>query len=141
MGNIKILICYVFLIIIAQGCQIGDYEQKINGDYYLSALDSKQNMEIVYIDKQSYMFSVIGATVFSIGSNDEFIIAKQHPKKFPNKSNKSITNYFIIPIKNKKSDIIEKNIIGPLTEIQFKNQKKNLNITNIAFDTTFDELK
>lgn len=141
MSNSRTLICLGFLILTMQGCQIGAYKQKIYDKYYLSALDSKEDMEVVYIDKQGYMLSIIEASVFSIGKNDEFIVAKQHPKEFPNKANKNIVNYFIIPIKNQKSKNIEKNIIGPLTDIQFDSIKKQLKINNIIFDITFNELK
>lgn len=132
------IISFALLLVLLSSCQFGAYEKKINNNYTLSAIDTKDDMELIYVDDEGLMFSIISATVFSIGKNDEYIVAKQHPKDFPNQSNKNITNYFIVPLKFEKVKDIEKNKIGPLTAIEFDYIKKQLNLEKIVFDITID---
>jgi hypothetical protein len=103
-------------------------------------MDVAEDMEIIHIDKDGYMISIIGATVFAVGKDENFIIVKQHPKN-ENRIDKKSVNYFIIPLKNKRSNIEEKNIIGPLSLKEFNNIKNKFNISNMNFDIVFKDLE
>lgn len=87
------------------------------GEYYLIAVDSKYDMIIarrLESDKSSYI-GRIDRTVFAVGHDNRFIIAKQQPEGKPSK-----VNYFIIDTFS-DSDHAEKNnsVIGPLNEEEF----------------------
>ena len=79
-----ILICFVGLLLI--GCLFGDnpYVQKpLIKDYWLYWLDSKKNQEIVYCTSDKIFGclkeTIIAHSVFAVGFDSRFIIAKQHP--------------------------------------------------------------
>jgi hypothetical protein len=139
MNLIKFLFINLLLITL-YSCQTTSYKNKIIDNYYLSAMDADEDMEIIHIDKDGYMISIIRATVFAVGKDENFIIVKQHPKK-DNRIDKKSVNYFIIPLKNKKSNIEEKNIIGPLSLKEFNYIKDKSNISNINFDIVFRDLE
>lgn len=115
-----------------------NYQKKLNSNYELSYIDEKTQMSIYGLSGDSWV-GVITPTVFAVGCNEDFLIAKQHPRMFPNPPNKSITNYFIIPLKNKIDESIEENKIGPLTENEFKIKCKELDI-NLGFSIFFKDL-
>jgi hypothetical protein len=112
------------------------YEEQIVDVYYLTACDSEEDMCI-----QGDMV-VIKSTVFAVGYNEDFIIAKQHPHEFAKPIDKSITNYYIIPLKNKVSEFPDSNKIGPLTLEQFTEKRKELNVSDsLKFTIEFEKLK
>ncbi|MFK7049804.1 hypothetical protein FLACOL_00457 [Flavobacterium columnare] len=133
--DFKILITLV-LINLFFSCN--DIENnKIIGRYYLVAVDTKDNMTIGYeIDENGNTVDVVGETIFSIGNNDKYIIAKQHPSR-----NKNIVNYFIIPIYKDFTYSPEKGLIGPLSLNQFEAKRKELNISNLAFEKNINDFK
>jgi len=136
--NIVIIVCSVLL----SSC-IGSatYDKKLSEGYELSANDDLQGMSIYAYDGQ-YQIGIINATVFAVGYNEEYIIAKQHPRKFPNPLDKSVTNYFIIPLKNKIHKSPVENKIGPLTELEFKVKRKKLAISKeLDFTIIFKSLE
>jgi len=118
------------------------YKKQIIDKYYLIAIDIDEQMTICYPINNGDFIGIIDETVYSIGYNKDFIIAKQHPFKLPNNYEKSKTNYFIIPISKKRSIIPEDNVIGPLTKAEFETNRKNLNIPDsLSFTIIFENLK
>jgi hypothetical protein len=90
----------------------------LGGDYSLDYVDSKKNMSIYYNDPKWGEIGIINSTVFSVGYDERFIIAKQHPNEnFV--VNKEIVNFYIIPKKGKNMTFAEDNKIGPLTDVEF----------------------
>jgi len=126
----------LFLCLFLYGCWGVAYNEELNGQYYLSATDTREQMYLSYEDEKYGGLGVISETVYAVGQNDAYIIAKQHPN-----SDKTITNYFIVPITNKISNIPEKNIFGPLTFEEFINKKKELKIENLDFSIVFEDLE
>ncbi len=132
---------YIFSCILSFNC-IGRaaYEQELNNNYYLLATDVNEDMHIGYKDGE-YGIGIIDEAVFAVGQCEDFIIVKQHPRNFPKEVNKLITNYYIIPLKNRISKSIEKNIYGPLTLKEFKEKVKQLNIKQKKFTILFKDLE
>jgi hypothetical protein len=129
------LILYLF-----SGCIGFSTKEKIINNYYLIATDSEEQLSLSYCDPndKNGCIGIIGATVFSVGYNDTYIIAKQHPS-----NNRSITNYFLLPINNKDRHWGDNfGLIGPLTVDQFNEKKKELNISeSLKFTIVKDNLK
>ena len=136
---INMLYLFAFASLI-QSCIGSAHSEKLNGGYYLSAIDVNNDMNLGYQDGD-YGVGVVGATIFAVGQNKDFIIVKQHPRAFPNEPDKTVINYFIIPLKNKVSQSPEKNIFGPLTNIQFEQKRKELNIEDLDFTIVFKDLQ
>jgi len=131
----------VFISILFASC-IGRivYEEKLAPGYELSANDDISGMSI-YANDGQYQIGVINATVFSVGFNQDFIIAKQHPF-VGNTINKSITNYYIMPIKDKVNVSPDENKIGPLSQEMFLIKRKELEIPdNLDFSITIEKLE
>ncbi len=138
----KILILtFSFIIIFCLGGCMGEahYEQ-LKAGYYLSATDTKEDMVLGYQDGE-YGIGIIDATVFAVGQSDSFIILKQHPRDFPNETDKAITNYYIIPIKDRVSKAPEKNFYGPLDSENFEQKRNELGLQNIPFTIVFKGLE
>jgi len=132
---------YLFtLTLLLQSCIGSAHEEKLNAGYFLSAIDVKEDMVIGFQDRE-YGVGIIDATVFAVGQNDDFIIAKQHPKVSPSKMDKSVIKYYIIPLKDKISQSPEKNIYGPFTFEEFEQKRKILNIKKLDFTIVFKDLE
>lgn len=118
-------------------------ESKVDlvSDYEIDYVDIEQNMSIYYNDPKWGGIGVINPTVFAVGYNEDFIIAKQHPNdNF--EVDRTVTNYFIIPIKYKISESPEENKIGPLNEEKFDEKCRELRISGVIdFTIIFDELR
>lgn len=125
------------LLILLVGCQVFVSDRKIVDKYWLITIDTKADLSLSYQLENGDFIGIINGGVFAIGNNAEYIIVKQHPYKFgPEPINKSITNYYIVPIDRNISQYkVEKNLIGPLNEIEFEKQKEKLMIPN---DLTFN---
>jgi len=126
--------------IILTSCIGNVYEKELTAGYELSANDDISGMSI-YANDGQYQVGVVNATVFSVGFDQNFIIAKQHPFK-NNSINKSVTNYYIVPVKDKINTSPDENKIGPLTQEEFFIKRKELEVSdNLNFTITIDKLK
>jgi hypothetical protein len=116
---------------------------RIIGKYITVWIDTYENQSIseeIELNSGSSI-GVIQEYVFSVGHNEEFIIAKQHPTNGFEKGfeiNTKITNYFIIDMNRKILKKGEK-VFGPLNEKEFNKLRKELNIENIEFDLNYPE--
>jgi hypothetical protein len=119
----------VFLFVLLIGCDLGDVDKiLIVDDYYLVADDDiEQSCIAVKESKYSYGI-IISETVFAVGVDEFFIIAKQHPCDQWHSPNKKITNYYIIPIKNKISENKYSNVLGPFPKEDFIKKREELGI-------------
>ena len=129
---------YFFFI----GCiSDGSYDEVLTSKYSLIGIDGKNNMTISYNDGEGFI-GVINATVFAVGVDNDYIIAKQHPRaEWPKVPNKKITYYYIIPLKIKMTVLPNKNVIGPLTKNEFIAKRMDLGISEkLSFTKVFKEL-
>ncbi|MFM9839312.1 MAG: DUF3997 domain-containing protein [Cyclobacteriaceae bacterium] len=133
----------IFFLMLVVNCSGLAIKEKVIGNYYLVAADDGAGCILSYHEGDEYNYDgIIEATVFAVGWNNKFIIAKQHPRTFPHPPNKNITNYFILSI-NEKSD--QKNgeaLFGPLTLEQFNVKRKKLGVPDdLEFTKVFKDLE
>jgi len=136
----KIIFCSI-LILSFVGCGGGlAIKEKVIYNYYLIATYDSEGCSLSYNDDGSNYSNIIDATVFSVGYNDKYIVAKQHPRTFPNKANRSVTQYYIVQIQ-KNNTLSMENVIGPLTVGEFNERCKELKIENIRFTKVLKDLE
>lgn len=127
------------------GCLGFDTKEKIIGNYYLVAADDQSQLSLSYCDPadKNGCVGITDATIFAVGYNKDYIIAQQHPRTFPNPTNKKIINYYILPVDYKNKHWGDNfGLIGPLTLEQFNDKRKELNIPdNLKFTIVKDNLK
>lgn len=138
MNNLKKILGIAFLLIL-QSCYFGAglVEKEITDDYFLFANNSLEEMSIWFHAEKYSNRLIVPETVFELGENGDFIIAKSHPRNIESGINKSVTYYHIIEV-DKKSTEQSSN----LTLEQYENKRKMLNIPkNLDFEIVYDELK
>ena len=140
----------LIIVLAAYSC-IGGFgfvlDKKIIDNYYLIAVDIDEQCALCHRDKGENGASiVIRPTVFAAGYNDQYIIAKQHPliEARHDSIDKSITNYYIVPRKEEIKNWTEYYtlIIGPLTELEFTEKRKELSIPDeVTFSIVLKDLE
>lgn len=129
----------ITFLLILQSCYFGAglVEKEITGDYFLFANNELNEMSIWFHAEKYSNRLIVPETVFALGENGDFIIAKSHPKNLENGINKNVTYYHIIEVDKKNTEQ------SPyLTLEQFENKRKELNIpNNLDFDIVYEELK
>jgi len=138
MKKLKKILGITFLLIL-QSCYFGAglVEQNLPDDFFLFANSSLDEMSIWFHAEEYSNQLIVPETVFAVGYNNDFIIAKSHPKDLENGINKRVTNYHII-IVNKKSPEQSTS----LTLEQFEYEKKRLNIPDkLDFHIVYEALE
>tara|TARA_R110002033_G_scaffold170843_1_gene214465 strand:- start:119 stop:535 length:417 start_codon:yes stop_codon:yes gene_type:complete len=138
LNNLKKILGIAFLLIL-QSCYFGAglVEKEITDDYFLFANNTLDEMSIWFHAEKYSNRLIVPETVFALGENGDFIIAKSHPKNIDSGIDKSVTYYHIIEVR-KKSTQQSPN----LTLEQFEIKRKKLNIPNdLDFDIVYEELK
>ncbi|WP_179321157.1 DUF3997 domain-containing protein [Winogradskyella helgolandensis] len=129
----------IAFLLILQSCYFGAglVEKEITDDYWLFANNTLDEMSIWFNAEKYSNRLIVPETVFALGENGDFIIAKSHPKNLESGIDKSVTYYYIIEV-DKKSPEQSPN----LTLEQFENKRKELNIPNdLDFDIVYEELQ
>lgn len=124
-------------IILLQSCLFGAgmVEQEITDKYWLTANNTLDEMSIWYFYGEHSSKLIVEETVFEVGHNDDYIIAKSHPKDSINGLDKNVTYYHLI-------DIARANKSIPLTLEQFELKRNELQVSDkLEFTKVFDELK
>ena len=112
-------------------------EKKIVGKYYLVAVDVAEDMTICYKLENGDYLGVVEETIFAVGFNEKYIIAKQHPG-----NNKSVTNYFIIPVNQSKNFYPDTRMNKALTLEQFNQGRQESGIPeDLTFTLEIENLK
>lgn len=127
----------VIILVVLSSCGFA-IKKKIAGNYYLTATDTGEQLGLSYCDPKddNGCIGITEGTVFSVGHNKNYIVAKQHPN-----TNRQIINYFILPIKLDKGIGGNFGLMGPLNSVEFEIKRKQLNITSIKFDVVYKELQ
>lgn len=139
MKNLKYFLILIVLFNISCFGLFDNGSDHIVGDFYTVWIDEHSNRTLSIKDTDTSFPTVISEYVFSVGHNDNFIIAKQHPKpdRFAENINVKITNYYIVDINN--SDKFVQKIYGPFDEKTFNKKLKELNVGKIEFDLNYPE--
>ena len=119
------------------GCwQTPVFDEKITGPYRLSAIDITEEMSVCYELKE--VDSCVGRipeTVFAVGWNENFIVAKQHPS-----GNKFVTKYFILDMTKDAINVDPSvTVTGPLSESEYK--EKSALMLLPQFSRSFEDLR
>ena len=109
------------------------YEEDLVNGYAVWATDVMEQAKIVKKDKEisstTIYTLVVPATVFAYGWNDDFIIAKQHPRKKDRKVDTNLTYWYIV-------EVASGNVHGPLSEDEFNKLRTKLKVpAEISFKT------
>ena len=117
----------IFLLFF-QSCYfgVGLVEEHLTGNIGLMAINSLDEAELIYQEKgKSVYYSLVPGLVFSVGYNDDFVIAKTHPVD-SNGINRTLTYYHIIEVNKVSEDNHEKS--PALTSEQFQRRREQLNV-------------
>ena len=114
------------------------YKKEVTNGYYLIAVDSDEQMALGRKSDSSYI-TVIPETIFAIGWNESFIIAKQHPRasNFPQgyRVNKDETFFYLLRIKDDQ-------VFGPMSESAYLKKRNELRVDeNLSFTKVFSNLE
>lgn len=106
------------------------YEKRLSGKYGLVAVDVLEQMSLSEMLPGGSAVGVINETVFAVGWDERFIIAKQHPS-----GNKSITHYYIL-------QVADGTLTGPFDVSAFIAERAKLGApAALSFTLVFDGLK
>jgi hypothetical protein len=98
-----------------------------SGPYALTWIDLPEEVHLSYDEGHGGWATLIEPRVFSVGSNEQYVVAKQHPG-----GNKNVTNDFIITRIEKRVGQrwieIERGLLGPLTAQQFQEKAETLKL-------------
>jgi hypothetical protein len=129
------LLCVCVFLIYTGGCPFMglEYEDDLAGDYAVWATDTIEDTAIVRrVKDTSGALVVVPCMVFAYGWNDDFIIAKQHPR-YPNeryKINRGTTHWYIVEVKTGR-------VHGPLTADEFAKSRTELSApSSLSFTKT-----
>lgn len=116
------------------GCD-GVYNEHVLGNFYLTTLESKDDLCLSYYDSASKSYPIIvDCGIYNVQYNKEYIIVKKHPFLKPDsrlRYNKDVTEIYIVKIVNTKY-FEDKNCLGPFTEEEFIVKKKELNVEGLS---------
>lgn len=118
--------CVVSMLLpILVGCGFVQ-DEAIIGPYRWIAVDDPNDMTVCYTVGQEDCVGRIPGTVFSVGWDDRYIVAKQHALNDP-----STTHYFILEMaRDSLYAEPSASVTGPLTEQAFTEKAKALHLPN-----------
>ena len=135
----------LLLLLIMQSCGFV-YERHLTGNYYLIAVDTKEDMDVCYHqpeDDAPYT-GITGASVYAVGYDDDFILVKAYRAlkdsmgvSLP-RYDRHTTEYYIIPVNNaQEAWEAQENKFGAFSKTDFEVKRKELGVSD---DITFKEL-
>ncbi|WP_455623830.1 DUF3997 domain-containing protein [Parabacteroides sp.] len=139
----KKVILHMALLFILSGCGFV-YEEQLTGNYYLVAVDVKDDMTVCYHDEPELWLGIGKEGVYEVGYDEHFILTKNYKVLLDSagmslhRYDKSITEYYIIPVDNTQNHFdAQENYFGAFTEEEFEAKRKELGVSD---DITFKKL-
>lgn len=122
-------------LIFLSSCIFEGHNEKLTGRYRLTTADDDLKMHVGYELKNGHTIGRIQETVFSVGWNERYIVAKQHPK-----NDRAITNHFYLEMAL-DSEYAEPSVSvkGPFSATEFEKEQTELGLP--AFSLTIEHLK
>ena len=142
----KIVISLFFLLLpLMQSCGFV-YKQHLTGNYYLIAVDTKDDMDVCYhrqTDDALYI-GITGARVYAVGYDDDFILVKAYRALRDSmdislqRYDKNTTEYYIIPVNNtQEAWEAQENKFRAFSKKDFEVKRRELGVSD---DITFKRL-
>jgi hypothetical protein len=120
--NLWLMFVCAMLSILLAACDV--HHEKLIGPYFLGDIDVTEQMSVFYDLGDGSGIGRIGPTVFSVGWNDRYIVAKEHPN-----GDKRITNFYYLEIaRDSKYADPKQSVTDPLTKVEFLEKQKALNL-------------
>ena len=113
------------LLLTATAASCGEvYQQHLVGPYDLAAIDTEEQTSVYYRLSDGNGIGRIEPTVFSVGWNDRYIVAEQHPG-----NNKAVINYFYLDM-TKDNQLADPaaSVTGPLIADEFSRKAAELHL-------------
>jgi hypothetical protein len=112
-----------------------------DGRYLLLAVDSEDQMDLSFAIGRGRSINLVGPTVFSIGINEHWVVAKSHPSLGLGKFNRAITEYYIVDRTGERDlrGFHGPRTIGPLARAEFDRVAQQVALP--SFTTTFSNLE
>jgi len=119
-SSTKLLACMVVCAL--SGCGLFDSGVEWrDGPFKLLWIDVAEQTSLNYEWGKHGAIGLVDWTVFAVGSNDRYIVVKQHPR-----GNKAVTNYFIVDKREALPTDLDRAVVGPLTQAEFTVQARSL---------------
>lgn len=127
----------VLLLPLLSGCGFV-YERHLVGNYYLIAVDTREDMDVCYHrqgDVEAPYTGITGAGVYEVGYDDDFILVKAYRAlrdatgiPLP-RYDRSVTEYYIIPVNNaQEAWEAQENKFGAFGKEDFDVMRKELGV-------------
>jgi NDP-sugar pyrophosphorylase family protein len=117
------------------------FKEHLFGDYYLVAPDAIEQCALSYhteADGANYG-TVIEETVFAVGYNEKYLIAKRYySKNWDGTLDKSEVEYCILPLKEGMNWRTKNGLIETTDSLAFENRRKELGISGLKFTRIID---
>ena len=135
----------LWLTLIMQSCGFV-YERHLTGNYYLIAVDTKEDMDVCYHqpDDDAPYTGITGAGVYAVGYDDDFILVKAYRALWDSmgistqRYDRHTTEYYIIPVDNtQEAWEAQENKFGAFGQKDFEVKRKELGVPD---DIIFKEL-
>lgn len=127
MRKLVIILVFAFLV---KSCLFGDNpysSTKITEDFWLEWFENSTHQRILFSLDGMIGNVIVNKTVFAVGYNDDFIIAKQDVKN-ENDSLQNNINYIIIDLRNYVKDDINSFDVHTLNERGFPIMREYLKV-------------
>lgn len=100
-----IKLSFLSILLTLNGCIGGAYDKKIDNGYVLNALDSMNDLSLMYIDSE-LMINVVSARIIAYYSGKNCIVVER--------INLSESEFYIVPFESRRvHDHYSKNLAGP----------------------------
>lgn len=129
--------CLILLALVPllSSCMFDSGIEWRGGPYVLVWLDTSENTSLCRELGKGSWIGRVDSTVFAVGWDGRYLVAKQHPR-----GDRSKTNYFIVDAKNDTPYLNADEVtIGPLTALEF--QQKTIEMKLPKFSNLLDSLQ